>query len=669
MKKITSLLLLMSMLVMCFAVTSVSAATNDNLQYLLVDALAWSGESVSATETFNNEVLKLCSESADFDALTTKTLEMIGDYSTSDKVKAFDAAAVNAALQSFAQAETSSLTSVGKTVQQIYTEREFESKTTYTGQIGVGGYYGDGIETIIPDTGAVTGYNFENLRKTVNTAITGEEDNNNGLRFTLLYLREQVYINHKIGITANNTHISSFDTYTDDFDFYVSKKVTSEAAKNQIIGTTSDLITMLPALKAEVEAKEGDNLTEKFMVYIEDLLNACDTDEKNDFYKFLDENNREDEGIIITSKSSAPSYGGGGGATTVLVTFANTIGGVIDGETTERVRYGTKLSSVPEPVPAEGYVFKGWSIDGGETIIDPATVTINKKITFTAIFAPEGSVAPGVDDGPFDLSSHYAYMQGYPDGSFKPEGNMTRAEVAVMFSRLLANKMNINENYPCNFTDVNEDDWFKNSVGYMSQLGVINGYPDGTFNPNGSITRAEFATIASRFDKLTTGNASEFVDIDDSHWAFEYIGFAANHGWITGYEDNTVRPDSRITRAEVVTVTNRMLGRVATAEHTSYIAMPKDFTDVDSTDWFYFDVVEATNDHDIPEAEAETDETTEAVEDEETATDAADETVETETAEGTEEVEEPAEGEEVAAGEETTEESAETTDTEETPAE
>ncbi len=652
MKKFTSLLVLVCMLVMCFAVTNVSAATDDNLQYLLVDALSWSDAAEGATEQFNTAVLKNCAPSADFDALADTTLTMITANSDSAKVKALTKDDVKAALTAFGNATTSSLTSVGKTVQQIYTEREFESKTAYTGQIGVGGYFGDGLKTLIPDTGAVTGYEFEDLRKQLNTALTGEEDNNNGLRFALLYLREQVYINKMIGIAPAETHISSFDTYTNTFDFYISSKVTSTAAKDQIIGTTSDLITMLPALKAEVDAKSGANLTEKFMVYIEELLNAGDAAQKASFYDFLDDNYRTDEGIIIISTSSKPSSGGGGGGgvTTYVVTYANTVGGSLDGETTEKVRYGAKPAKVPTPVPAEGYVFKGWSEDGGETYVDPTTVVIKKKTTFTAVFAPEGE-QPGTD-GPFDTSSHYAYMKGYPDGSFRPNGNMTRAEVAVMFSRLLAEKMDINENYECNFTDVDADDWFKNHIGYMSQIGAIKGYPDGSFKPNGSITRAEFAAMASRFDKLTAGAAATFTDIDESHWAYDYISFAADHGWIAGYEDNTVRPDNYITRAEVVTVTNRMLGRPATAEHTSYIAMPIDFNDVESTDWYYFDVVECSNDHDGFEETAVEEETTEeAVEGEE----AAEEVVEGEetTEEATEESAEPVEGEE--ATEETTE--------------
>lgn len=654
MKKITSLVVLVSMLVMCFAVTCVSAATNDNLQYLLVDALSWSDAAEGATETFNTEVLKNCAPSADFDALADKTLAAITANSDSAKVKAFDKAAVKAALEAFANAPTSSLTSVGKTVQQIYTEREFESKTNYLGQKGVGGYFGDNLKTIIPDTGAVTGYEFEDLRKQLNTALTGEEDNNNGLRFALLYLREQVYINKMIGIAPANTHISSFDTYTNTFDFYVSSYVTSDAAKAQIIGTTSDLITMLPALKAEVDAKTGASLTEKFMVYIEDLLNAGDAAQKASFYKFLDENNRTDEGIIIIATSSKPSSGGGGGGggvTTYVVTYENTVGGSLDGETTEKVKYGAKPAKVPTPVVAEGYEFKGWSQDGGKTIVDPATIQIKKKTTFTAIFAPVG----GTGTGPvFDLSSHYAYMKGYPDGSFRPSGNMTRAEVAVMFSRLLAEKMDINESYACDFTDIKADDWFKNHIGYMCQIGALKGYPDGTFKPNGSITRAEFAAMASRFDKLTTGAAVTFTDIDENHWSYDYICFANERGWITGYEDNTVRPNNYITRAEVVTVTNRMLGRPATAEHTSYIAMPIDFTDVASTDWYYFDVIECSNDHDGFEETT----TEEATKNEETTEETA--PVEGEEAvEGEEVVEEKVEGEEVV--EETTEEVTEET--------
>lgn len=193
---------------------------------------------------------------------------------------------------------------------------------------------------------------------------------------------------------------------------------------------------------------------------------------------------------------------------------------------------------------------------------------------------------------------HFAYMSGYLDGTFKPNQNITRAEVAVMFSRLIDEDFDSDNYETTSFLDVAEDEWYSDRIGYIESLGIINGYPDSTFRPNAPITRAEFATVAANFDDLKETGGVYFSDLPAGHWAKNFVEMAYNRGWISGYPDGTIKPDRYITRAEVVSVVNRMIERKA---DTSYISFNKDdiknFTDVDESNWAYYDIMEACNGH------------------------------------------------------------------------
>ena len=195
---------------------------------------------------------------------------------------------------------------------------------------------------------------------------------------------------------------------------------------------------------------------------------------------------------------------------------------------------------------------------------------------------------------------HKAYMFGYPDWTFLPNNNMTRAEVTAMFARLLKNYPSTNVKYNLPYSDVFEGDWYYPAVGFMTENNIIKGYEDGTFRPNAPITRAEFATIASKFDEIIGGDVKGFYDVPASHWALKYINSAYERGWVTGYEDGSFRPDRFITRAEVVTVTNKMLIRYADVD---YVRAHRDllinFKDLDESHWAYFNIMEATHGHDF----------------------------------------------------------------------
>ena len=195
-------------------------------------------------------------------------------------------------------------------------------------------------------------------------------------------------------------------------------------------------------------------------------------------------------------------------------------------------------------------------------------------------------------------TDHLAFLSGYANGTFEPDRNMTRAEVTTMFARLLTEKMTADQTYSNTFSDVAKSHWAANYIGYMQQFGIITGYADGSFRPDASVTRAEFAAIASRFETLTEGTKS-FSDVPGSHWAAKYINFAATRGWVNGYADGTFRPNNSITRAEVAAVTCRLLERNADQSYIrSHLSELRAFTDVSESHWAYWYTMEAANGHD-----------------------------------------------------------------------
>jgi hypothetical protein len=187
---------------------------------------------------------------------------------------------------------------------------------------------------------------------------------------------------------------------------------------------------------------------------------------------------------------------------------------------------------------------------------------------------------------------------GYADGSVRPNANITRAEVATIFFRLMTDDYRAaNWSTENSFSDVTTDAWYNNAVSTAAAADILTGYADGTFRPNQSITRAEFAAIAARFlsSEVEDNGTSRFSDIA-GHWAEDAINRAVAAGWISGYSDGTFRPDQRITRAEVVSVINSMLDRIPTED--GLLDEMSTFTDNLAGNWYYADVQEAANTHD-----------------------------------------------------------------------
>lgn len=236
------------------------------------------------------------------------------------------------------------------------------------------------------------------------------------------------------------------------------------------------------------------------------------------------------------------------------------------------------------------------------------TVDFNEPTVSYTVKSSSGSHSGGSRPS-LNTKDHYGYIIGYPVDYYtgqpttdqtkkpvRPEGKITRAEVATIYFRMLTDESRTKFwSQSSGYSDVKTGDWFNNAVSTLSNAGIIAGYEDGSFRPNGYITRAEFATIAARFFDVTYNGKDLFPDIS-GHWAKDYINQAANKGFVNGYEDGTFKPDRNITRAEAVTLVNRTLDRHPDKSHFTkdMLVWPDN---MDQTKWYYADMQEATNSH------------------------------------------------------------------------
>ena len=256
----------------------------------------------------------------------------------------------------------------------------------------------------------------------------------------------------------------------------------------------------------------------------------------------------------------------------------------------ERYSSGTKVTLDKTPT-RESYTFTGWYADKALTQ-KITSVTMNGDKTVYA-----GWEATGVPDK-LNGDDHFAYVIGYPDGKVHPEGNISRAETATIFFRLLKSDIRDGNLTADNeFSDVSGGQWHNKAVSTMAKLGIVKGRRADRFDPDASITRAEFAAICARFNTKPVENSGSFSDIS-GHWAENEIERAAAFGWISGYPDGTFHPDARITRAEAMTMINRVLCRMPQSESDLLDSMVT-WPDNKPSDWHYLAVQEATNSHDF----------------------------------------------------------------------
>ena len=199
------------------------------------------------------------------------------------------------------------------------------------------------------------------------------------------------------------------------------------------------------------------------------------------------------------------------------------------------------------------------------------------------------------------VSDHVAYIIGYPEGDVRPNKSMTRAEIVTVFFRLLRDEVRKEYWTQTNeYSDVNVGNWHNNAISVMSNMGIVSGYPDGTFRPNDSVTRAELAAIAARFARKLGIEGYRDVIFNDieAHWAEDEIMVAAKLGWVSGYNNGTYYPDNAITRAEFMTIVNRLMERVPeSVEDILVDVMVRWVDNANPSAWYYLAVQEATNSH------------------------------------------------------------------------
>ena len=257
--------------------------------------------------------------------------------------------------------------------------------------------------------------------------------------------------------------------------------------------------------------------------------------------------------------------------------------------------------------PDSGYHIKDVLVDG-KSVGAVGTYTFENVVdnhTIHATFARKHTPTPSTptveipDDDALGLNTtdHFAYIVGYGNGEVRPQNNITRAEVATIFFRLLTDDVRDENLTKTNrYSDVAATSWYNTAVSTLSSMGIITGYPDGTFRPNAAITRAEFTAIAARFDNDGDKTAAKFSDIA-THWAKDEISIAYNNGWITGYPDGTFGPQRDITRAETMTLVNRVLNRQPETEDDLLPNMTVWTDNANPKAWYYLAVQEATNSH------------------------------------------------------------------------
>ena len=272
-----------------------------------------------------------------------------------------------------------------------------------------------------------------------------------------------------------------------------------------------------------------------------------------------------------------------------------------------KVKKGGSYTVAPVQTTSQSrYTFSGWRINGVGDVVTEIK-DIQQDVKLIGVWTRRSSGGGGghkptvtiPDDVPTGLNGddHFAYIVGYPNGNVEPNGNITRAEVATIFFRLLTEEVRTaNSTQSNSLSDVTRGQWFNHAVSTLSSMGIVKGHNDGTFAPNAPITRAEFAAIAARFDDKNTDTSSKFTDIA-SHWAKNEIGIAANKGWINGYPDSTFRPNQYITRAEAMTLVNRVLNRLPENSSDLLDSMIKWPDNSDVSAWYYLAVQEATNSH------------------------------------------------------------------------
>lgn len=297
--------------------------------------------------------------------------------------------------------------------------------------------------------------------------------------------------------------------------------------------------------------------------------------------------------LSVTSSTPNPGGGGGGGATELTVTYDLMGKGTSKDALSEAVASGGKPANVPTVTSNNGYSFKGWSQDNpgkvsSPKLVDPKTVVIKADTTFYAVY---GEPVTG---------EHEHYIKGYDTGIFGPADNITRSQVAAIIARACLDGFHEDTDYGNGgYIDVADDHWARSAIAFVTAAGVFEGDGEGHFDPDRPITRQEFALVFARMVGLLETGEMPFSDADTTaDWAIIGVYTAYAKGWVNGYEDGTFKPWNNIARSEAVKIVNRYLGRGVDAKGiVDVYSELKQWPDVPSTYWAYYEILEASNDH------------------------------------------------------------------------
>ena len=423
-----------------------------------------------------------------------------------------------------------------------------------------------------------------------------------------------------IAVTADVTYVAVFDktalpknyNYTINKHFYNEKGVEVNVVKGEATPAVENT-AVSDLYKADAKNQTVDGKTYVYvsgLTKVTDNLETLTKDVTIDLYYYLNVEGGNDIPDAweyrLTFKVVNGEWNDGGNADKVVyVQFKDEKTGKPFKDEAVVVP-ATRIPEVGEK-PNSGYHAGSWN-----TTFDGKT-TVKKDTVFTYTYAKNSSGGSSGGSGghhrkptvtipdkvPTGLNGndHYAYIVGYPDKTVRPQNGITRAEVATIFFRLLTDETrNANSTKSNSYSDVAAGAWYNHAVSTLSAMGIVKGDSNGKFNPNAPITRAEFAAIAARFDDKANSTTADFSDIV-SHWAKNEISAASNNGWINGYPDGTFRPDNKITRAEAMTLVNRVLKRLPETAEDLHDDMIKWSDNSDASQWFYLAVQEATNSH------------------------------------------------------------------------
>lgn len=412
-------------------------------------------------------------------------------------------------------------------------------------------------------------------------------------------------------------------------------KVAYDSANDKFVWTINETLNGSKSVQLTYTVKLTTPETDPGTYGVEDLKGEkvlTDTEAANALYTnasaVLNAKTENNETIVAqnfpkpsVSYTVKSSGGGGGGSSTTYYYFAIEKVDAQDGSVLSGAKFGLFLDgkqiatatsnrsgiatfrvdeSAYRKITAESELYyqelaapDGYIMSGDKVGIEKSDLTTSQ----TTAEKNAETVRNYQKNAPADLNGddHVAYVHGYTDGTVKPNNNVTRAETATMLYRLLTESRR-NEIQTANnsFSDVSTDDWYNESVSTMANGKYITGYPDGTFGGNKNITRAEFVAMLVRFIGVQNEDCS-FIDVSRDYWAYGCIATATKAGWIAGYTDGTFKPEQPITRAEAMTIINRVLNRGVNEK--SELMNFRVWPDNDPSAWYYYEVIEASNEH------------------------------------------------------------------------